>query len=268
MLSRVARGLAATSVRPSIIYRTITTSGNTNAAASVTAIDTVKRYPHDAAERDMTNYPPMKQPMTPGKLRVGVVPEEWFQFMYNKTGVTGPYILFWGGLTTILSKEYFVPWVDTPEHLVFLGMFIYFSKKVAPQIGAYLDKGVKSEDDAYFNELAESTIQVDSQIEGKENLKSLPDANVLIHDAKRENVHLQLEAALRERMHTVHTEVKKRLDYQVNINNVHSRFEREQAINYIIDGVRSSIGANQQKEAFASGLAQLKALSQKHAATI
>jgi hypothetical protein len=56
---------------------------------------------------------------------------------------------------------------------------------------------------------------------------------------------LQLEAALRERMHAVHSEVKKRLDYQVAVNNVHARFEREQAINYIIDGVRSSIGANQ-----------------------
>ncbi len=56
---------------------------------------------------------------------------------------------------------------------------------------------------------------------------------------------MQLEAALRERMHAVHSEVKKRLDYQVAVNNVHARFEREQAINYIIDGVRSSIGANQ-----------------------
>lgn len=258
MLSRVAR--ASTAVRPSVIFRTVGTAPS--------AVDNVKRYPHDAPERDMVNFPPMKQPVNPGKLRIGVIPDEWFQFMYNKTGVTGPYILFWGGLTTILSKEYFVPWVDTPEHLVFLGMFVYFSKKIAPQIAAYLDKGVKEKDDAYASELADSTKHVDSQIEAKENLKSLPDANALIHAAKRENIHLQLEAALRERMHAVHSEVKKRLDYQVAVNNVHARVEREQAINYIIDGVRNSIGANQQKEAFNSGLAQLKALSQKHAGTI
>lgn len=105
----------------------------------------------------MVNFPAFKQPVNPGKLRVGIIPDEWFQFMYNKTGVTGPYILFWGGLTTLLSKEYFVPWVDTPEHLVFLGLFVYFSKTYAPQIAAYLDKGVKEADDAYVNELAEST---------------------------------------------------------------------------------------------------------------
>lgn len=109
---------------------------------------------------------------------------------------------------------------------------------------------------------------MDAQIVAKEGLKSLPDANALIHEAKRENVHLQLEAAYRARVAEVHTEVKRRLDYQVALDNVHKRVEREQAINYIIDGVKRSIGANQEKEAFNSGLATLKALSQKHAGTI
>lgn len=265
MLSRVAR--ATYSARPSLIYRTVATSGNQQSAATQ-AVDNVRRYPHDAPERDMVNYPPLKQPVNPGKLRIGVVPDEWFQALYNKTGVTGPYILFWGGITTLLSKEYFVPWVDTPEHLVFLGLFVYFSKTYAPKIAAYLDNHVKTADDAYNNELAESTKTVDAQIAEKQSLKSLPDANALIHEAKRENVHLQLEAAYRQRVADVHAEVKKRLDYQVALDNVHKRVEREQAISYIIDGVRNSIGAAQEKEAFNSGLATLKTLSQKHAGTI
>lgn len=79
---------------------------------------------------------------------------------------------------------------------------------------------------------------------------------------------MQLEAALRQRMHEVHAEVKKRLDYQLALHNVHKRVEREQAMSYIIDGVKKSIGATQEKEAFSAGLAQLKVLSQKHANTI
>jgi len=245
----------------------VATSSSQQATAAQ-AVENVRRYPHDAPERDMANFPPLKQPVNPGKLRIGVIPDEWFQFMYNKTGVTGPYILFWGGLTTILSKEYFVPWVDTPEHLVFLGLFVYFSKTYAPQIAAYLDKHVNAADEAYNADLAQSTKSVDAAIVQKESLKSLPDANALIHEAKRENVHLQMEAAYRQRVAEVHAEVKKRLDYQVALNNVHKRVEREQAISYIIDGVRKSIGANQEKEAFQSGLATLKSLSQKHAGTI
>jgi len=266
MLSRFASA-SSKALKPSILYRTVATSAK-DSAATPAAVDNVRRYPHDAPERDMVNFPPFKQPVNPGKTRIGIIPDEWFQFMYNKTGVTGPYILFWGGMTTLLSKEYFVPWVDTPEHLVFLGLFVYFSKTYAPQIAAYLDKGVKEADDSYVNELAESTKGVDAQIADKETLKSLPDANALIHAAKRENVQLQLEAALRQRMHDIHAEVKKRLDYQVALANVHKRVEREQAMNYIIEGVKKSIGATQEKEAFSAGLAQLKVLSQKHAGTI
>lgn len=70
------------------------TSGNSQAAAAApAAVDNVRRYPHDAPERDMVNFPPLKQPVNPGKLRIGVIPDEWFQFMYNKTGVTGKLLI-------------------------------------------------------------------------------------------------------------------------------------------------------------------------------
>ena len=65
--------------------------------------------------------------------------------------------MFWGGLATILSKEYFVPWVDTPEHLVFLGVLVAVSKMYGPKIGAMLDKLSEKKDQAYVNELNEST---------------------------------------------------------------------------------------------------------------
>lgn len=48
-----------------------------------------KRYPHDAPERDFANFPPMRVPTEAGKVRIGLVPDEWFKAMYDKTGVTG-----------------------------------------------------------------------------------------------------------------------------------------------------------------------------------
>ena len=52
----------------------------------------------------------------------------------------GPYVLIWGSLATILSKEVYVYWVDTLEHIVFFGLVIAAAKKVGPTVAAYLDK--------------------------------------------------------------------------------------------------------------------------------
>lgn len=46
----------------------------------------------------------------------------------------------------------------------------------------------------------------------------------LLFDVKRENIGLQLEAAYRERVMNVYSEVKKRLDYQVDKLNVSKIF--------------------------------------------
>lgn len=77
-----------------------------------------------------------------GKVRLGFIPEEWFQAFYNKTGVTGPYV-FGGALSTyLISKEIYVLEHEYYTGLSILLMIIIASKKLGPSISAYLDKEV------------------------------------------------------------------------------------------------------------------------------
>lgn len=83
---------------------------------------------------------------------------ESFSFSFFK----GPYILFWGGLATLLSKEYFVYWADTTEQLVFLGLVIFASKKYGHKLGAWLDKEADAANSAITKGLADQTKGISS----------------------------------------------------------------------------------------------------------
>merc|ERR1712071_163315 len=106
-------------------------------------------------------------------------------------------------------------------------MAIYAIKKVGPAVGNYLDQEVEKEDSA-LNASRSSSIQAAADtIEAEKLEQERAKAQVMIFDAKHENVALQLEAAYRENLVMVHQEVKKRLDYQVEIQNVQRNMEQK-----------------------------------------
>lgn len=268
MLSRIASRVLINAQKPSVLYRAVSTSSSNKNASPAAAGSEVRRFPHDAPERDFVNYPPVRLAEEGGKLRIGLIPDEWFKAMYNKTGVMGPYITFWGAVATVFSKEIYVLWADTWEHITFFTLVIAVTKLYGKQFGQALDKQADTLNKQYETDLDNKTKDVDAKIVAHQSLESLPEANKLVNAAKREIVQLQLETTYRERLAQVYQEVKRRLDFQIAVQNAYKRVEREQALNYILGEVNKSIGPNQEKEAFQSGLAQLKALSQKHAGTI
>lgn len=85
-----------------------------------------------------------KRRIYPDKVRLGFIPDNWFQFFYPKTGKTGPYIFGWGLLNYLLSKEIYVC-----EHEFYTGlslgiMCVVAVKKLGPKFADYCDKEIEN----------------------------------------------------------------------------------------------------------------------------
>lgn len=90
---------------------------------------------------DQTFSRPIR-PEYPGKVRLGFIPDEWFQFFYKKTGVTGPYTFGAGLLTYLFSKEIYVMEHEYYTGLSLIVMSYIACKKLGPVIASALDKEI------------------------------------------------------------------------------------------------------------------------------
>jgi len=226
-------------------------------AARPTSTTAVNR----SAERDEVNFPRPVRHVNPGKVRMGFLPEEWFQFFYNKTGVTGPYMFGLGVSTYMFSKEIYVMEHEYYTGLSLLVMAIYAIKKLGPGLASSLDKEIEDIEGSWVSYRDESMANIKQAVEDEKKAQWEAEGQDVLFDAKRENVALQLEAAYRERLATVHAEVKKRLDYQLETANVQTRIEQKHMVNWIVNNVKASITPAEEAAALKQCIANLKGLA-------
>jgi len=217
-------------------------------------------------ERDTVNFPIKTQPLTNPPVRLGFIPDSWFQAFYNKTGVTGPYMFGFGFITYLLSKEIWVVEHNFTHFLSFWVAFYIIARKFGPSIGKYLDE----RQDAliqrvWTNPVKDAKQQFSMQIEDLEKDIWREDGQKYLFEAKRENVDLQLESMYRQRLAEVYQAVKKRLDYQVDIQTAQRRLQQQHMVQWIVDGVMAGITPQQEKDSLAKCLTDLKSLSAKAA---
>jgi len=215
-------------------------------------------------ERDTVNFPVNVQPVTNPPVRFGFIPDTWFQAFYNKTGVTGPY-LFGGGLITyLLSKEVWIIEHNFTHFLSFwIAMWIIIAK-YGGKIGQYLDQTNEAfEERDWWKPVNKAKDQFKKHIEDTEKAIWREDGQKYLFEAKRENVDLQLESIYRQRLAEVHTAVKKRLDYMVEVESTQRRVQQQHMVQWIVNSVMASITPQQEKESLSKCIQDLKALSAK-----
>jgi len=229
--------------------------------ANKSCLAVVASRPCSSGERDLVNFPRRTRPIEKPPVRLLVFPDEWFQALYPKTGVTGPYMALTGFATFLASKEYFVI-----EHDFFCGIALFavltmIVKKAGPGWTAKINKQM-DEEEAALKSIRQSEIDFCKEsiaMEEKAQANAVAWEDIIA--AKKEIVGLQLEASYRERLNEAYTQVKKRLDYQVEVNNVMRRMEQKHMVDWIISNVKKSITPAQEDLALKKCLADLKALS-------
>ncbi|KAM4797191.1 ATP synthase peripheral stalk subunit b, mitochondrial [Rhinophrynus dorsalis] len=210
--------------------------------------------------------PPL--PEKGGKVRFGLIPEEFFQFLYPKTGVTGPYMLGTGLLVYLLSKEIYVINHETFAAASIGIVLIYGIKKFGPSVAAFADK-LNEEKVAKAQAVKDSAVKnLERAIEEEKKEQWRVEGRNHLFDAKRNNVTMLLELNYRERLLNVYNEVKKRLDYQVSLQHLQRRKEQDHMINWVEKNVVQSITPQQQKESIAKCINDLKLLSKTAQASV
>jgi F-type H+-transporting ATPase subunit b len=215
-------------------------------------------------ERDIVNFPHYATRLYRPKVRMGFIPQSWFEAIYPKTGDTGPFILMAGIATLIVQKE----WIRWEPDLVWnlhVALMLYLVHRFGfNPVSRFFDE----QTDLYVhNEKKSAKDEADAlqSVVDKENLlqKSYNSMSKYIFDAKRELVDLQLEAEYRRRVDEVATEVKNKVDYLTAVEEEKSRFERKHMVQWIIDEVRKSITPDQEKAILQQCMVDLKGLAAK-----
>jgi len=212
-------------------------------------------------ERDLVNFPRRQRPLYPGKVRHLWIPEEWFTFFHEKTGVTGPYMAAASITTFLVSKEIWVM-----EHEFYCGLAIAICiggivKATGKDLSAALDKAVDAEEAKVKSIRQDEIDRCKASIAEEENSQWMATSYQELMEAKKENVGLQLELEYRSRLNDAYKQVKKRLDYQLATANVLRAAEQKHMVQWIIDNVRKSITAKQETDALKACVADLKALA-------
>ncbi|CAG5121633.1 unnamed protein product, partial [Candidula unifasciata] len=215
-------------------------------------------------ERDMKNFPNPSQPESSPAVRVGIIPASWFNFLYPKTGVTGPFALGGGLALFMLSKEIMVIDHYFWEIPSFWGAVWFVNHKFGHQIRNYFDSQLKLKKEIiYSRPINQMKANCEEAIRFCEKKIEETETATHLYLAKKENVELQLEAAYRQRLLAAYQEVKKRLDYETARSDLVRKFEQDHMVDWIESNVTKSITPQQEQESIQSCIRALKKLAAK-----
>ncbi|CAD1469343.1 unnamed protein product, partial [Heterotrigona itama] len=210
-----------------------------------------------------SSEPRPKRPIEAPPVRLGFIPDEWFQLFYPKTGVTGPYVFLTTFSTYLVSKEWYILEDEFYTGICLLSLILYGSYKIGPKLAAYLDKEIETIENDLNSSKENSIKECNATIQDLEKKKWSAEKQLMIYDIKKQNVLMQLEANYRENLAIAYTEVKKILDYHSQIDGINRRIAQKHMVQWITNNVLKAITPELEKANLLQCIKDLETLSAK-----
>jgi F-type H+-transporting ATPase subunit b len=133
--------------------------------------------------------------------------------------------------------------------------------RLGPFIGDTFRGWYQEEVDRYTSVVHNSKAMAGKALHGYEESLARAKGIGQLADARKDIINMALETAYRERMKQMYEAVKRRLDYQVALQNARKDFERTNMINWITSEVKKAITAKQEQDTLQACLNQLRQIA-------
>lgn len=214
-------------------------------------------------ERDHKNFPhPVMPESVTETYQFGFIPTRWFKAIYPQLGVTGCYTVIFMPLLFGINKEIIYMGHEMAEILVMILVFNWARLKWGDKMKAKLQTWSEKHNNLFYTKpLEQAKSGYIAEVDAIKGEIARQEAVPVIFQAKQEQLDLQLEAEYRQRLQEVHDIVKRRLDYQADVEMAQRTFEQNHMVNWIVNSVKKSITPQQEKDSITSCIRTLKNLS-------
>ena len=189
-----------------------------------------------------------------------------WQMYKDKAGESGATMFTVGVAAYLLSKEIFIINDEVLLICAMGGTGYQLSKVVAPVVGKMLDERRNAILEKMNKGRTSQLASLEGAIEAaKEGESALADKKEYF-DIMKANNQMRLEIEYRRRLQEVESEVQKRLDYQVDLQNLEQGIEEGHISSWVENQVVSSISSKHETDAIAQCINDLNALAESRAA--
>jgi len=200
-------------------------------------------------------------------LKFYFLPKSWFDFFYEKTGVTGPYVFAGAVFTALCSKEYYMFGHNYDHHsrqIFWMAVtFGLLNKNYGESVRDFFED-FRTRKFIAMDQIKEAEVEsCYEELEEVNLAKWRAGLSEFYNEAKQVNLAAMLETCTLERQAMVAGAVRNKLEYHKAVQGVDKELAQNHMVEWVEGQVMQSINEESQEATLDSCIAELHVLAEK-----